>query len=49
MTNVWLSTLVPTEPRIEQIDLWDAWFGQGDHRQSVAPHGFVASSDRGAT
>ena len=42
--EVWPSTLVPTEPRIEQIDLWGAWFGQGDHPRVCRPHGFAASS-----
>jgi hypothetical protein len=46
MTNLGPIMLVPTQSRIEQIDLWDAWFGEGDHPGSVARHGFAASSAR---
>jgi hypothetical protein len=50
MANLWPSTLVGTGPRPEQIDIWEARSGQGDHHlRSVARHGPAAPSARGAT
>ena len=45
MTNLWPSTLVPTGPRLDQIDLWAASFGLGDHPGSgVAVVGSVLAT-----
>jgi hypothetical protein len=49
MTKMWLSMGMPTGPKIEPIDLGDAWSGQGDHPGSVAPHGLAAPSVTGPT